>query len=67
MLSESLQRIWRAATRVSPQQQRASQLRFRGDLELHEIAAVMGVTEGSVKVHLSRAVRSIRMTLRVLP
>jgi RNA polymerase sigma-70 factor (ECF subfamily) len=66
ILCDSIQRIWGAAARVSPKQQLALQLRFGREFEVHEIAAVMGITEGSVKVHLSRAVKSIRMTLRVL-
>ena len=37
----------------------------KADLELTEIATAMGITEGSVKVHLSRAVQSIRDRLQV--
>jgi DNA-directed RNA polymerase specialized sigma24 family protein len=32
-------------------------------MELSEIAQVMGITEGSVKVHLFRAVHAIRKRL----
>lgn len=67
ILSESVGRIWAAAARVSPKQQLALRLRYERDLEVHEISAVMRITEGSVKVHLSRAVKAIRMTLRVAP
>jgi RNA polymerase sigma-70 factor (ECF subfamily) len=35
-------------------------LRFVEEMELLEIAAVTGLTEGAVKVHLYRALRSVR-------
>ncbi len=38
-------------------------LRFVEDMELLEIAAVTGMTEGAVKVHLFRAIRSIRKSM----
>ena len=60
----SIQAIWKVAEDVSPKQQQALQLRFVHDLELFEIAAVMGITEGSVKVHLFRAIQSIRKTVQ---
>jgi RNA polymerase sigma-70 factor (ECF subfamily) len=59
-----LRTIWKVAEGVSAKQQQALRLRFVHDLELFEIAAVMGITEGSVKVHLFRAVQSIRKTLQ---
>jgi RNA polymerase sigma-70 factor (ECF subfamily) len=57
--------IWAAADAISPKQRIAMRLRFKADLELTEIATAMGITEGSVKVHLFRAVQSIRDRLQV--
>jgi RNA polymerase sigma-70 factor (ECF subfamily) len=65
VVRDTVRRIWKAAERVSPQQQLALKLRFIEDLELVEIAAVMDVTEGTVKVHLFRAIQSIRIALQV--
>ena len=57
--------IWKAAERVSPKQRLVLQLRFAQDLELAEIATVMGITHGAAKVHLFRAIQSIRRILRI--
>jgi RNA polymerase sigma-70 factor (ECF subfamily) len=35
-------------------------LRFVEDMDLLEIAAAMGLSEGTVKVHLFRALNSVR-------
>jgi RNA polymerase sigma-70 factor (ECF subfamily) len=64
---DTVRRIRKAAERVSPQQQLALQLRFIEDLELIEIAAAMNITEGTVKVHLFRAIQLIRIALQVFP
>jgi predicted RNA polymerase sigma factor len=46
-------------------QRLALQLRFVEDFNVSEIATAMRVTEGSVKVYLSRAVQSVRTALCV--
>jgi RNA polymerase sigma-70 factor (ECF subfamily) len=38
-------------------------LRFDDDMDLLEIAATTGMSEGAVKVHLFRAVRAVRERL----
>jgi hypothetical protein len=58
--------VWKAAKCVSPKQRLALQLRFLHDLQISEIAAAMHISEGSTKVHLSRAVKSIRTPLQLL-
>ncbi len=64
VIREQVQAIW-AANEVLPERQRTVfLLRFVDEMELSEIAAVMGITEGSVKVHLFRAVHTIRERLR---
>src|SRR5436190_20255580 len=60
VIQEQVQRIW-AVTDILPLKQRtAFLLRFVEDMELSEIAKAMGIGEGSVKVHLFRAVHTIR-------
>ena len=61
---DAVRAVWKAARRVSPKQRHALQLRFVHELEISEIAATMDASEGSIKVQLSRAVRSIRATLQ---
>ena len=61
---DAVRAVWKAAKRVSPKQRLALRLRFVDELDISEIAATMDVREGSIKVHLSRAVRSIRATLQ---
>ena len=56
--------VWKAAKRVSPKQRLALELRFLEDLNISEIAATMDVSEGSVKGHLSRAVKTIRLAFQ---
>ena len=62
---DSLCAIWKAAEELSPKQQLALQLRFEEDMDLLEIAAAMEVTDGTVKVHLFRAIQAIRIALHV--
>lgn len=63
MLEDRLRLIWRAALLVTPKQQMAFAMRFSRDMEIHEIASAMGITEGAAKVHLFRAVRTVRRRL----
>jgi RNA polymerase sigma-70 factor, ECF subfamily len=61
---ERLRQIWTAVELTSAKQQRVFRLRFAEDLECHEIAERMGISEGAVKVHLFRAVQAVRKTHR---
>lgn len=45
---------------LSPQQRMVFHLRFVDELPLEDIALAMGLTTGTVKVHLSRAVGALR-------
>ena len=60
VVKEQVDAIWRATGRLSQRQRTVFLLRFVEDMDLLEIAAATGLTEGSVKVHLFRAVNSIR-------
>ena len=64
LAKEHVRAIWEAAQSVSPKQRTVFLLRFVEEMELLEIAKVMGVTEGTVKMHLFRAVQAVRKRLR---
>jgi len=57
---EQLRLTMAAVENLSPQQQTAFCLRFLEELSIEEIAAAMGVENGTVKSHLSRAVNALR-------
>jgi RNA polymerase sigma-70 factor, ECF subfamily len=63
VIKEQVDGIWRATERLSERQRTVFLLRFVEDMELLEIAAATGMTEGAVKVHLFRAIRSVRKTM----
>jgi RNA polymerase sigma-70 factor (ECF subfamily) len=57
---EQVEAVWRATGNLSERQRTVFLLRFVEDMDLLEIANVMGVSEGAVKVHLFRAVHTVR-------
>lgn len=59
-------RVRRALVVLSPAQRTVFVLRHYEGMQLAEIAAVMGCTVGSVKVHLFRALRKLQHELRDL-
>jgi RNA polymerase sigma-70 factor (ECF subfamily) len=63
---EEAQAVWRAAEQLSPQQRTVFLLRFVEEMELGEIADVLGLRVGSVKSHLFRALQSVRTQLKEL-
>ena len=65
MARDNIRAIWEAVKSVSPQQRTAFLLRFVEGMEMAEIAAAMGITQGAVKVHLFRAVQAVRKRLRI--
>jgi RNA polymerase sigma-70 factor (ECF subfamily) len=60
MIREQADAVWAATTTLSERQRTVFLLRFVEDMDLLEIAAATGLTEGAVKVHLFRALRSVR-------
>jgi RNA polymerase sigma-70 factor (ECF subfamily) len=60
VVKEQVAAVWAATKGLSERQRTVFLLRFVEDMDLLEIAAATGLTEGSVKVHLFRAVRSVR-------
>ncbi|HZU22821.1 MAG TPA: RNA polymerase sigma factor, partial [Terriglobales bacterium] len=61
---QQVERVWEAARRLSAQQRAIFLLRFVEEMEISEIAAATDLAEGTVKVHLSRAVRAVRKALQ---
>ena len=60
---EQVRGVWKAAGELPEKQRTVFLLRFVEDMELLEIAAATGMKEGTVKVHLFRALRTIRKKL----
>jgi RNA polymerase sigma-70 factor (ECF subfamily) len=58
--NERVAAIWRATARLPGKQRMVFLLRFVEEMELLEIAAVTGLKEGTVKVHLYRALEMVR-------
>ena len=52
-----------AMNKLSPQQRTVLTLRHQEELPLKEIAEILNLSEGTIKVHLHRAVKSLRSTL----
>lgn len=55
--------LQQAMQKLSPQQRTVLTLRHQEELSLKEIAEVLDLSEGTVKVHLHRAVKSLRSAL----
>ncbi|AXC15354.1 RNA polymerase sigma-54 factor RpoN [Acidisarcina polymorpha] len=57
---ERLKSVWAAVEKLSKMQREVFVLRFVEEMELLEIAAVMGMKESTVKSHLYRALNTVR-------
>jgi RNA polymerase sigma-70 factor (ECF subfamily) len=60
VIKEKVEAVWAATSRLSERQRTVFLLRFVEDMDLLEIAATTGLTEGAVKVHLFRALQAVR-------
>ena len=60
---ERVAHVWRAVDGLSERQKTIFLLRFVEELELSEIAQSTGLSEGTVKAHLSRALARVRAEL----
>ena len=59
-MQEQVEAVWKVTARLPERQRKVFLLRFVEEMALHEIADVTGLKEGAVKVHLFRALRSVR-------
>lgn len=57
---ERVQAVWNATAALSERQRTVFLLRFVEDMDILEIAAATGLKEGTVKVHLFRALQAVR-------
>jgi RNA polymerase sigma-70 factor (ECF subfamily) len=60
---EAREQIWRLFRGLSVRQQEVFALRYVEEWSVEEVAQMLGVTSGSVKRHLFRAVRHLRKAL----
>jgi RNA polymerase sigma-70 factor (ECF subfamily) len=60
LAKEQLQAVWKTVRELPQRQQAVFLLRFMEEMDLREIAAVTGMAEGTVKVHLFRALKTVR-------
>jgi RNA polymerase sigma-70 factor (ECF subfamily) len=59
-LKQQVSAIWSAASKLPERQRTVFLLRFVEDMDLLEIAEATGMTKGSVKTHLFRALQVVR-------
>jgi RNA polymerase sigma-70 factor, ECF subfamily len=60
---ERVKHVWRAVSRLSGRQRTVFLLRYVEEMEIAEIAEATGLSDGTVKAHLSRAVGRVRTEL----
>ena len=60
---EQVGRVWKAVEGLSERQRTVFLLRYVEEQELSEIAQAAGLSEGTVKAHLSRALAKVRTAL----
>lgn len=64
---EQVKSVWRAVDGLSARQKTVFLLRFVEEMEIAQIAAATGLSEGTVKAHLSRALGRVRGEVRGKP
>jgi RNA polymerase sigma-70 factor, ECF subfamily len=60
---EQVKHVWHAVERLSGRQKTVFLLRYVEEMEIAEIASATGLSDGTVKAHLSRAVGRVRAEL----
>ena len=64
LAKEQVAQVWKAVEGLSARQRTVFLLRYVEERELNEIARATGLSEGTVKAHLSRALGRVRAELR---
>ena len=64
LAQEQVAQVWKVVGNLSERQRTVFLLRYVEERELSEIAQATGLSEGTVKAHLSRAVSRVRAELR---
>lgn len=60
---ERVKQVWRAVENLSGRQRTMFLLRYVEEMDIAEIAATTGLSDGTVKAHLSRALGRVRQEL----
>jgi RNA polymerase sigma-70 factor (ECF subfamily) len=60
LAQEKVGHVWRAVERLSARQKTVFLLRYVEEMEIQEIARATGLSDGTVKAHLSRALGRVR-------
>ena len=63
LAKDQVRMVWRVVKGLSERQRTVFMLRHVEDMEIHEIANTIGLSEGTVKAHLSRAMVRVRAEL----
>lgn len=63
MARDQVRQVWKAVKGLSERQRTVFMLRHVEEMEIHEIASTIGLSEGTVKAHLSRAMVRVRAEL----
>jgi RNA polymerase sigma-70 factor (ECF subfamily) len=63
VLNEEVKAVWDATQSLAPRQRHIFLLRFMEDMNTFEIAQATGLSEGTVKTHLFRAVHKVKRIL----
>jgi RNA polymerase sigma-70 factor, ECF subfamily len=63
MARDQVRLVWKAVEGLSERQRTVFMLRHVEEMEIHEIASTIGLSEGTVKAHLSRAMVRVRTEL----
>ena len=63
MARDQVRQVWKAVKGLSERQRTVFMLRHVEEMEIHEIASTIGLSEGTVKAHLSRAMVRVRAVL----
>jgi len=66
LAKQHVEAVWRALDDLSPSQRTVFLLHFMEEMDIAEIEAVTGITNATIRVHLSRAVSVVRKKLRRL-
>lgn len=61
---EKVAQVWEVVAKLSGRQRTVFLLRYVEDLDLSDIARATGLSEGTIKAHLSRALSKVRTELR---
>ncbi len=63
LVKEEVETVWQVVRRLSPNQREVFVLRFAEEMDLNEISETLEMEVGTIKSHLSRALKAVRTRL----